>query len=145
MIMRFLSILVISFLLSGNAYSKIIELKKCDRGTFKYNPKYFDKRSFIIDTSKSTVQLVTILTESQYKKDEKEFIKEFGSTRGLERISTINYEIEFVDNKFVKATKDWKSSRDPDLVSTIEIDLKKKVVFMRIHKNHTHRSKHQCK
>ena len=138
-------IIGLCLLLSGNAYAKIIELKKCDRGTFKYNSKYFDKRSFIIDTSKSTVQLVTILTESQYKKDEKEFIKKFGSTKGLERISTIDYEIEYVDNKFVKATKDWKSSRDPDLVTTIEIDLKKKVVFMRIHKNHNTRSKHQCK
>ncbi len=140
-----LLIIVLSLFLGGNAYAKIIELKKCDRGTFKYNSKYFDKRSFIIDTSKSTVQLVTILTESQFKKDEKKFIKEFGSTRGLERITTINYEIEFADKKFVKATKDWKRSNDPDFVTTLEIDLKKKVVYMRLHKNHNTRSKHQCK
>ena len=67
---KLLSILVLSLLLSGNTYSEIIEFSKCarERDNFKFRTDLYEKKSYLIDLSKSTVESVAILTDSYFKK-----------------------------------------------------------------------------
>ena len=67
---KLLGIVVLSLLLCGNAYSEIIEFSKCahERDNFKFRTDLYEKKSYLIDLSKSRVELVTVLTDSYFKK-----------------------------------------------------------------------------
>jgi hypothetical protein len=66
----FSTILVICSLLSGNAYSEIIEFSKCanERDNFKFRTDLYEENSYLIDLSRSTVERVAILTDSYFNK-----------------------------------------------------------------------------
>ena len=66
---KLLSILVLSLLLSGNAYSKIIKFSKCanERDNFEFRTDLYEKRSYLIDLSKGIVEYVVVLTDSYFK------------------------------------------------------------------------------
>ena len=66
----FLSILVFCSLLGGNTYSEIIEFSKCarERDNFKFRTDLYEKKSYLIDLSKSKVEYVAVLTDSYFKK-----------------------------------------------------------------------------
>ena len=141
---KLLGIIILGLLLSGNAYSKVIELKKCSRGSIKFDPSYYEKRSYVIDTNKSKVQLVGVLTNKQYKIYQKEFMKEFGSTEGLDKISVMNFNIEYADSQYVKAVKKWTDSTGAPIETTIEIDLDDKTVLYKMHQKSSGTT-HKCK
>lgn len=144
MIKKILHTILFTLVLSGGASAKVIELEKCNRGENKYDSNVYEKRSYIVDTSKATVQRVTVYTDKEYKKLEKEFMQEFGNTKGLSKISTFDYKIEYADKRFVKAEKKWKDIDGTIIISTIEIDLKKEIVYSKMHQN-SRRVSHQCK
>ena len=67
---KLLSILVISLLLSGNAYAEIIEFSKCayERDGYKFRTDLYEKKSYLIDLSKNKVEYVAVLTDPYFKK-----------------------------------------------------------------------------
>ena len=141
---KLLGILVLGLLLSGNAYAKIIELKKCSVGDKKFNPNRYEKRSYVINTGKSLVQRVIVLTDRYYEEQKKEFLKEFGDTEGLDKISIMNFKIEYSDSNYAKAVKQWTDSTGATIYTSLEIDIKKKRVLYKMHQK-ARGSTHQCK
>ena len=113
-------IIVLSLMWSGSAYARVIELKKCGTSFNPFNSDKHIKRSYVIDTNKSVVQKVTIYTDSYYESERKEFIKEFGDARRWSKINVLDFDIEYSDSKFVKASKYFNEK------ATLEIDIKKK-------------------
>ena len=130
---KLLGILVLGLLLSGNAYAKIIELKKCSAGDKKFNPNHYEKRSYVINTGKSLVQRVFVLTDRYYEAQKKEFIKEFGDTEGLDKISIMNFKIEYSDSNYAKAVKQWDDHTGTTIYSSLAIDIKKKRIQYKMH------------
>ena len=125
---KLLTIVVLGLLINGNAYTKIIELKKCSTSNQPFNPKNYINVGFKIDTNKSILQRVRIMTDSYYEDQKKEFMKEFGNTIGLEKFSIWDFNIEYFDDRFVKAKRKYSGN---DMEATWEIDLKNKTALFK--------------
>ena len=108
---KLLGIVFLALLLSGNAHSAVVELKKCSKGDYKFNPKHYEKRSWIINPEKSLVQLVSVLTDRYYEEQTKKFIEEFGDAEGFDKLSVMNFKIEYSDKSYAKAIKKWTSAK----------------------------------
>ena len=134
---RFLMIFVLGLLLSTNAYSKTVELKKCSTSSKKFDPNQYEKKGYVINTDKSIVQSVRILTNKQYKIQQKKFMEEFGNTQGLNKINILNFQIEYSDNRFVKAVNKRTGQTGAAIEATLEIDLDDKTVFFKWHQKAT--------
>ena len=130
---KLLAIVVLGLLLMTNAYSKTVELKKCSTSSKKFDPNKYEKKSYVINTDKAIVQSVRILTNKQYKIQQEKFMEEFGNTQGLDKISILNFQIEYSDNRFVKAVNKWTGQTGAAIESTLEIDLDDKTVFFKMH------------
>ena len=141
---KLLAIIVLSLLFSGNAYSGVVELKKCSVGDNKFNPKQYEKRSWVINPEKSLVQRVAVLTDRSYEEQKKKFMKEFGDIEGLDKISVMNFEIEYSDKSYVKAVKKWTSAKGSPIETSVEINIKKKRVLYKMHQR-ARATIHQCK
>ena len=124
---KLLAIIVLGLLFSGNAYAKVIELKKCSTSINPFDSKKHIKRSYLINTNKSVVQNVTVFTDAHYESERKKFMKEFGDARGWSKIRVTDFDIEYSDNRFVKASKYFTKKK-----STLEIDIKKKTATFKI-------------
>ena len=138
-------IVLLSLLLSFNAYSKTIELKKCSSDSWKYNPKEYEKKSYIVNYDKSLVQRVNILTD-EFLLDQKQKLiadgkKELANL--VDKITVNDFEIDYADNKYVKAKNNY-SINDKKYTSVLEIDLKKKIVYYQPTLSHE-KSIYNCK
>ena len=118
---KLLAIIVLGLLMSVNLHAKVIILKECAHRNVPFNPKDYIKNDFKIDTNKSILQRVRIMTDSYYEDQKKEMMKNFGNTTGLEKIDISEWNIKYFDNRFIKAKRG--SGR---FESTWEIDLKNK-------------------
>ena len=128
-----LVVIIFGLLLMTNAYSKTVELKKCSTSSKKFDPNNYEKKGYVINTDKSIVQSVRILTNKQYKIQQKKFMEEFGNTQGLDKISILNFQIEYSDNRFVKAVNKMTGQTGAAIEATLEIDLDDKTVFYKMH------------
>jgi hypothetical protein len=120
---KLLAIIVLFLLASNNAFSKVIELKKCGTSKNPYSTKDYIKRSWIIDTNKSILQNITILTDEHYERGRKLMIKEFGDAKYWDKMSVTKSNIEFAGDRYVTASKYFNK-----LKGTYTVDLKKKTV-----------------
>ena len=141
---KLLGIVFLALLLSGNAHSAVVELKKCSKGDYKFNPKHYEKRSWIINPEKSLVQLVSVLTDRYYEEQTKKFIEEFGDAEGFDKISVMNFKIEYSDKSYAKAIKKWTSAKGTPIETSVEIDIKKKKVLYKMHQK-ARTTINQCK
>ena len=138
---KFLGILVLGLLLSGNAYAKTTIFEKCyvshysslnysdpslntKGGHSKYNEKKFERRDFIIDLKNNRINRVGIYQDTYLKsfheenKDKPFYIK----LRKI--INPSQYNIVYIDEKYIKAEK------VNDLVGkiTLTVNLEKKEI-----------------
>ena len=129
---KILGIVILSLFVSTNLYSKIIELKKCETDKLKFNSNEFIKRSYIIDTNKSILKSVRIKTDEYLKRLKKEAVEKGLDTTFLTKISTTDFDIEYADNRYIKASKDF-----GNLFGTFEVDLKKKTASYKLSNGNT--------
>jgi hypothetical protein len=94
---KLLSIIVLGFLLGGNAYAKIIEFKNCYRSdtTFEESLRDFKEHFIEIDTKNKTVNRTRIATQKR--------INEMNKLGDPEKEVTIkNYNIKSINKKFIE-------------------------------------------
>ena len=130
---KVIAIIVLGLLLMTNAYSKTVELKKCSTSSKKFDPNNYEKKGYVINTGKSLVQRVFVLTDRYYEAQQKKFMESFGNTLGLDKISILNFQIEYSDNRFVKAVNKMTGQTGAAIETTLEIDLDDKTVFYKWH------------
>ena len=116
----------------GFAYSKPIQINKCEQLGHKFDSKKYEKKSYIIDLDKSIVQRINIITKEEYDRRKKEYDNPATILKPLlEKIEIIDYKIEYSDKRFVKANHKINSSMNKDtllLTAVLEIDLAEKIV-----------------
>ena len=133
--------LILVLFLCSNTFAGIIELKKCNFGGREFNPKQYLKKSIVIDTNKNVLQLVTVMTDNYYKDQQQVFLKTFGDTKYLDKISVREYKIIYSDSMFAKGEFNF---ADGGSISTIEIDIKKKTAYYKMHQNINEPTKFTC-
>ena len=119
--MKKIILFLISFIvITSSAQAKVIILSNCTIGDEilikkKMDKSKFEKNEFIININEKSVRHNIIRTDS-YVKESK-----------IDKISSAEYQIEYSDSKFVKAS-DVKTPTTTTLKTTIEINLNDKTV-----------------
>ena len=122
--MKKLILFLISFIvITSSAQAKVIILSNCTIGDEilikkKMDKSKFEKNEFIININEKSVRHNVIRTDSYLKKYEKNSFK-------IPKISSAEYQIEYSDSKFVKASSEKTTNT---LKLTIEINLNDKTV-----------------
>ena len=127
-IQLFSLIFFLTFTVSSHA--KIITLSNCSTGDSilnkeEMNKNTFEKNEYIININQKLVRKNVIFTDSYIKNENDTFKKEHKKDLNLNKIISYEYQIEYSDSKFVKATTDI---RDAKAKHTIEINLNEKTI-----------------
>ena len=122
---KIISFLISFILITSSAQAKVIILSNCTIGDEilikkKMDKSKFEKNEFIININEKSVRHNVIRTDSYVKESEKSSFK-------IPKISSAEYQIEYSDSKFVKAS-DVKTPTTTTLKTTIEINLNDKTV-----------------
>ena len=120
---KIISFLISFILITSTAQAKVIILSNCTIGDEilikkKMDKSKFEKNEFIININEKSVRHNVIRTDSYLKKYEKNSFK-------IPKISSAEYQIEYSDSKFVKASSVRTTTA---LKTTIEINLNDKTV-----------------
>jgi hypothetical protein len=127
-IQLFSLIFFLTFTVSSHA--KIITFSNCSTGDSILNKEGMDKNTFekneyIININQKLVRKNVIFTDSYIKNENDTFKKEHKKDLNRDKINSYEYQIEYSDSKFVKATTDI---RDAKAKKTIEINLNEKTI-----------------
>jgi hypothetical protein len=128
-IIQFFSL--ISFLtFTVSSHAKIITLSNCSTGDSiltkeEMNKNTYEKNEYIININQKLVRKNVIFTDSYIKNENDTFKKEHKKDLNRDKIISYEYQIEYSDSKFVKATTDI---RDAKAKHTIEINLNEKTI-----------------
>jgi hypothetical protein len=133
--MKNLKIFVIFFLffislIPNLADAKIITFSNCSTGDSilnkeEMNKNIYEKNEYIININQKLVRKNVIFTDSYIKNENDTFKKEHKKDLNRDKIISYEYQIEYSDSKFVKATTDI---RDAKAKKTIEINLNEKTI-----------------
>lgn len=120
---KIISFLISFILITSSAQAKVIILSNCTIGDEilikkKMDKSEFEKNEFIININEKSVRHNVIRTDSYVKESEKSSFK-------IPKISSAEYQIEYSDSKFVKASSEKTTNT---LKLTIEINLNDKTV-----------------
>jgi hypothetical protein len=122
--MKKIILFLISFIvITSSAQAKVIILSNCTIGDEilikkKMDKSKFEKNEFIININEKSVRHNVIRTDSYVKESEK-------IMSGFPKISSAEYQIEYSDSKFVKASSVRTTTT---LKTTIEINLNDKTI-----------------
>ena len=121
---KIISFLISFILITSSAQAKVIILSNCTIGDEilikkKMDKSKFEKNEFIININEKSVRHNVIRTDSYVKESEKSSFK-------IPKISSAEYQIEYSDSKFVKASSEKTTNT---LKLTIEINLNDKTVI----------------
>ena len=110
-------------MITSSAQAKVIILSNCTIGDEilikkKMDKSKFEKNEFIININEKSVRHNVIRTDSYVKESEK-------IISGFPKISSAEYQIEYSDSKFVKASSVRTTTT---LKTTIEINLNDKTI-----------------
>ena len=127
-IQLFSLIFFLTFTVSSHA--KIITLSNCSTGDSiltkeEMNKNTYEKNEYIININQKLVRNNVIFTDSYIKNENDTFKKEHKKDLNLNKIISYEYQIQYSDSKFVKATTDI---RDAKGKHTIEINLNEKTI-----------------
>jgi hypothetical protein len=127
-IQLFSLIFFLTFTVSSHA--KIITLSNCSTGDSiltkeEMNKNIYEKNEYIININQKLVRKNVIFTDSYIKNENDTFKKEHKKDLNRDKINSYEYQIEYSDSKFVKATTDI---RDAKAKKTIEINLNEKTI-----------------
>ena len=128
-IIQFFSL--ISFLtFTVSSHAKIITLSNCSTGDSiltkeEMNKNIYEKNEYIININQKLVRKNVIFTDSYIKNENDTFKIQHKKDLNLNKIISYEYQIQYSDSKFVKATTDI---RDAKAKKTIEINLKEKTI-----------------
>ena len=127
-IQLFSLIFFLTFAVSSHA--KIITFSNCSTGDSILNKEgmnknTFEKNEYIININQKLVRKNVIFTDSYIKNKNDTFKIEHKKDLNLNKIISYEYQIQYSDSKFVKATTDI---RDAKAKHTIEINLKEKTI-----------------
>lgn len=127
-IQLFSLIFFLTFTVSSHA--KIITLSNCSTGDSiltkeEMNKNTYEKNEYIININQKLVRKNVIFTDSYIKNENDTFKKEHKKDLNRDKIMSREYQIEYSDSKFVKATTDI---RDAKAKHTIEINLNEKTI-----------------
>jgi hypothetical protein len=128
-IIQFFSL--ISFLtFTVSSHAKIIIFSNCSTPDSiltktEMDKNTFEKNEYIININKKLVRKNVIFTKSFLKNENDFFKKEHKKDFNRDKIMSREYQIEYSDSKFVKATTDI---RDAKAKHTIEINLNEKTI-----------------
>jgi hypothetical protein len=127
-IQLFSLIFFLTFTVSSHA--KIITLSNCSTGDSiltkeEMNKNIYEKNEYIININQKLVRKNVIFTDSYIKNENDTFKKEHKKDLNRDKIISYEYQIEYSDSKFVKATTDI---RDAKAKKTIEINLNEKTI-----------------
>lgn len=108
--------LIFFLIITTVSHSKVITITNCSawndqkdsvRGLSK---EMHEKNEFIVDTNRKLLKHNSILTDQYIKNTNEMFKKNHGRDLNLSKIYSREYQIEYSDNKFVKASTDVKYS-----------------------------------
>jgi hypothetical protein len=116
--------LIFFFTFTVSSHAKIITFSNCSTGDLiltktEMDKNIFEKNEYIININKKLVRKTVIFTDAYIKNKNDTFKKEH------KKIISYEYQIEYSDSKFVKATTDI---RDAKGKHTIEINLNEKTI-----------------
>jgi hypothetical protein len=122
--------LIFFFTFTVSSHAKIITFSNCSTGDSILNKEGMDKNTFekneyIININQKLVRKNVIFTDSFIKNENDTFKKEHKKDLNRDKIISYEYQIEYSDSKFVKATTDI---RDAKAKKTIEINLNEKTI-----------------
>ena len=103
---KLLGILVLGLFFIGNAHSKTIYFKKCydyvdEDNNGKFDSKQFEKYYIKIDTSKETLNMVSVYTDA-FVKDMNDRHKSDGKSTRLDKVFIWERHIVYQDNNLIK-------------------------------------------
>jgi hypothetical protein len=138
---KIIFIIFLSFFISSVSYSKIITLKDCYtdiNGSKSFDKNVFEEYKFVIDANKKIITNFYIWTDKEIKrqlqviegvikrnKDMGLKTEHLESLRVMDKLNTIKFNINFIDNDYVTGELDEKSNV---FKQSINIFLKKKTV-----------------
>ncbi len=138
---KIIFIIFLSFFISSVSYSKIITLKDCYtdiNGSKSFDKNVFEEYKFVIDADKKIITNLYIWTDKEIKrqlqviegvikrnKDMGLKTEHLESLRVMDKLNTIKFNINFIDNDYVTGELDEKSNV---FKQSINIFLKKKTV-----------------
>ena len=122
--------LIFFFTFTVSSHAKIITFSNCSTGDSilnkeEMNKNTFEKNEYIININQKLVRKNVIFTDSYIKNENDTFKKEHKKDLNRDKIMSREYQIEYSDSKFVKATTDI---RDAKAKKTIEINLNEKTI-----------------
>ena len=122
--------LIFFFTFTVSSHAKIITFSNCSTGDSILNKEgmnknTFEKNEYIININQKLVRKNVIFTDSFIKNENDTFKKEHKKDLNRDKIISYEYQIEYSDSKFVKATTDI---RDAKAKKTIEINLNEKTI-----------------
>ncbi len=129
---KIISFLISFMVITSSSQAKVIILSNCTIGDetpikTKMDKSKFEKNEFIININEKSVRHNVIRTDSYIKESEKIMMFKFP------KISSAEYQIEYSDSKFVKAS----SVRTTNALKlTIEINLNDKTVIRTLETKH---------
>jgi hypothetical protein len=153
---RFLTIIFVSLLFSGNAYA--LKLEKCfftehvnpDNVKDKFDNVAYENRYYEFNLKNNKAKSVWILTEKRIKEftnmrieSDKRYYKEHGvdkkvDTSPTDKIESYSYKITFVDENYIVAIRDNSSSLQGNAglvtvekITKITVDLKNKSILQK--------------
>ena len=113
-----------------SSHAKIIILSNCSETDEKFtkgemDKSQFEKNEFVININQKLVKNNIIRTDSYVKNQNEMFKNSDGTSPNFNKILSNEYQIEYSDSKFVKATTDI---RDAKAKHTIEVNLNEKTI-----------------
>mgnify|MGYP000974756138 CR=1 FL=1 len=112
---KLLGIVVLGLLLSGNAYAKIIILKKCSLG------EEYEKWNYKINTISNEIIEVRILTEKYLERSKKE-------GKYDPKISVTNFFLTYYERPYAKGSRNFEIQGE-NRTSEIDINLNDKTII----------------
>ena len=126
----FLSILVISSLLGGNAYAKIIILSKCFQTAVanEFDTEVYEKQYYKVDTNQKTLAHISVITDEWLK-----------NSSSKSKVTIEKYDLDYYDDDYVVGL-DKKQNK----TYRYTLDLKKKIVEIYIIEEKEILTYHKC-
>jgi hypothetical protein len=127
---KLLSIIVLSLLLSGNAYAKIIILSKCFQTAVanEFDTEVYEKQYYKVDTNQKTLAHISVITDEWLK-----------NSSSKSKIIIEKYDLDYYDDDYVVGL-DKKQNK----TFRYTLDLKKKIVEIYIIEEKKILTYHKC-